>query len=161
MPFFQETLQAEVNELQSRITSADERFSEYATNAESTSKSLREQNAELQKQFVDIQNQMDYEKDEKLSTLLKNAELSQNVETLKKDLRLERDEVNELQKKNDKLHIKMTAKQKDLEKQQTEMTELQQQLGRNQAKLAEIEEMQREICEKNQVHIFQCFSKRV
>lgn len=96
---------------------------------------------------------MDCEKEEKLSTLLKNAELSQNVETLKKDLRLERDEVNELQHKYDKLNSKMAEKQKELDENQNEMATLKTIMEKNKEKLGELEEMQREISEKNQVSI--------
>ncbi|XP_054737127.1 golgin subfamily A member 1 isoform X2 [Anastrepha obliqua] len=144
-----ETLENETKDLKLRITTADERFSEYATNAEHVALSLRQQNAQLQEQLTEAQNLLETEKEEKLTALLRNAEISQSEEILRKELRIERDEANDLHEKNEHLTEENEAKAQEIKQCQIEMEELKTVMYKNDEKLKEIDELQREISEKN------------
>ncbi|XP_053963457.1 golgin subfamily A member 1 isoform X2 [Anastrepha ludens] len=144
-----ETLENETKDLKLRITTADERFSEYATNAEHVALSLRQQNAQLQEQLTEAQNQLETEKEEKLTALLRNAEISQSEEILRKELRIERDEANDLHEKNEHLTEENEAKAQEIKQCKIEMEELKTVMYKNDEKLKEIDELQREISEKN------------
>lgn len=134
-----------------RISTADERFSEYATNAEHVAQSLRQQTTQLQEQLNEAQNILETEKEEKLTALLRNAEISQSEEILRKELRMERDEANELHEKNEQLTGEMEAKIQEIKQCKIEMEDLKTVMYKNDEKLKEIDEMQREISEKNKV----------
>ncbi|XP_039955522.1 golgin subfamily A member 1 isoform X1 [Bactrocera tryoni] len=144
-----ETLENETKDLKLRISTADERFSEYATNAEHVAQSLRQQNTQLQEQLNEAQNLLETEKEEKLTALLRNAEISQSEEILRKELRMERDEANELHEKNEQLTSEMEAKTQEMKQCKIEMEEIKTVMYKNDEKLKEIDEMQREISEKN------------
>ncbi|XP_036333396.1 golgin subfamily A member 1 [Rhagoletis pomonella] len=144
-----ETLENETKELKLRISTADERFSEYATNAEHVAQSLRQQNAQLQEQLNEALNLLETEKEEKLTALLRNAEISQSEEILRKELRIERDEANDLNEKNEQLTSEMQAKTQEIKQCKIEMEDLKTVMYKNSEKLKEIDEMQREISEKN------------
>ncbi|XP_011203431.2 golgin subfamily A member 1 isoform X3 [Bactrocera dorsalis] len=144
-----ETLENETKDLKLRISTADERFSEYATNAEHVAQSLRQQNTQLQEQLNEAQNLLETEKEEKLTALLRNAEISQSEEILRKELRMERDEANELHEKNVQLTSEMEAKTQEMKQCKIEMEEIKTVMYKNDEKLKEIDEMQREISEKN------------
>ncbi|XP_018796941.1 PREDICTED: golgin subfamily A member 1 isoform X2 [Bactrocera latifrons] len=144
-----ETLENETKDLKLRISTADERFSEYATNAEHVAQSLRQQSTQLQEQLNEAQNLLETEKEEKLTALLRNAEISQSEEILRKELRMERDEANELHEKNEQLTSEMKVKTQELKQCKIEMEEIKTVMYKNEEKLKEIDEMQREISEKN------------
>ncbi|XP_067627629.1 golgin subfamily A member 1 [Eurosta solidaginis] len=144
-----ETLETETKDLKSRINSADERFTEYATNAEHVAQTLRQQNTQLQEQLDEAQNQLEMEKEEKLTALLRNAEISQSEELLRKELRIERVEANDLHEKNVQLSNEMESKVQEIKQCKSEMAELKTVMYKNVEKLKEIDEMQREISEKN------------
>ncbi|XP_014096452.2 golgin subfamily A member 1 [Bactrocera oleae] len=144
-----ETLENETKDLKLRISTADERFSEYATNAEHVAQSLRQQTTQLQEQLNEAQNILEAEKEEKLTALLRNAEISQSEEILRKELRMERDEANELHEKNEQLTGEMEAKIQEIKQCKIEMEDLKTVMYKNDEKLKEIDEMQREISEKN------------
>uniref|UniRef100_A0A0A1WF13 Golgin subfamily A member 1 n=1 Tax=Zeugodacus cucurbitae TaxID=28588 RepID=A0A0A1WF13_ZEUCU len=145
----QETLENETKDLKLRISTADERFSEYATNAEHVALTLRQQNSQLQEQLNEAQNLLETEKEEKLTALLRNAEISQSEEILRKELRMERVEANELHEKNEQLTSEMATKTQEIKQCKIEMEELKTVMFKNDEKLKEIDEMQREISEKN------------
>uniref|UniRef100_W8AZL9 Golgin subfamily A member 1 n=1 Tax=Ceratitis capitata TaxID=7213 RepID=W8AZL9_CERCA len=145
----QETLENETRDLKLRITTADERFSEYATNAEHMAQFHRQEISQLQKQFDEVQNQLESEREEKLTALLRNAEISQSEEILRKELRIERDEANELHEKNEQLSKEMQVKTQEIDLCKNEMEELKTVMYKNDEKLKEIDEMQREMAEKN------------
>ncbi|XP_011180454.1 golgin subfamily A member 1 isoform X1 [Zeugodacus cucurbitae] len=144
-----ETLENETKDLKLRISTADERFSEYATNAEHVALTLRQQNSQLQEQLNEAQNLLETEKEEKLTALLRNAEISQSEEILRKELRMERVEANELHEKNEQLTSEMATKTQEIKQCKIEMEELKTVMFKNDEKLKEIDEMQREISEKN------------
>ncbi|XP_012158955.1 golgin subfamily A member 1 [Ceratitis capitata] len=144
-----ETLENETRDLKLRITTADERFSEYATNAEHMAQFHRQEISQLQKQFDEVQNQLESEREEKLTALLRNAEISQSEEILRKELRIERDEANELHEKNEQLSKEMQVKTQEIDLCKNEMEELKTVMYKNDEKLKEIDEMQREMAEKN------------
>lgn len=131
-------------ELESRLEAADERFGEYAANSANVTQTLREQIKDLQKQLTDVQTLLDTEKEEKLTALLKNAEISQSEELLKKELRQERDDASDVHEQNKKLENQLKSQEKILD-------ELQTALSKNDKKLKEFDEMQRDIIEKNKV----------
>lgn len=113
--------------------------------------SLRQQNAQLQEQLNEAQNLLETEKEEKLTALLRNAEISQSEEILRKELRIERDEANELHEKNEQLMGQMEVKTEEIKLCKAEMEELKTVMYKNDEKLKEIDEMHREISEKNKV----------
>ncbi|KAH8384545.1 hypothetical protein KR093_000277 [Drosophila rubida] len=137
-----ETLTAEAKDLKIRIATADERFSEYVKNAEHIAQKLRTQITEKQDQFNDSQTQLEIEREEKLTALLRNAEISQSEELLKKELRLEQNESNDLHDKNKQL-------EHDIQEARVALQTLHEAAQQNASDLAKYEQSQREIVEKN------------
>ncbi|ALC41577.1 cbs [Drosophila busckii] len=137
-----ETLAAEVKDLGLRLTTADERFSEYVKNAEQIAQKLRAQFMEKQEELSESLIKLETEREEKLTALLRNAEISQSEEILKKELRLEQNESNDLHDKNKQLEHEVKEARQALEI----LTNATQQHA---VDLAKYELTQREIVEKN------------
>lgn len=126
-------------------------MTEYAENSEKVTKSLRQQIVHLQEKLSDALNSLEIEKEEKLTALLRNAEISQSEELLKKELRIERDEANDLIEKNHQLQAELKAKHLEFSNCKFELDELKVVMTANSDKLAQVEEIQRELNEKNKV----------
>ncbi|XP_023168798.1 golgin subfamily A member 1 [Drosophila hydei] len=137
-----ETLAAETKDLKNRLTTADERFSEYVKNAEQIAQKLRSQVTEKQDILGDTQMKLELEREEKLTALLRNAEISQSEELLKKELRMEQTESNELHDKNKQL-------EQDLQETKQALHLLKDAAEQNANDQAKYELSQREIAEKN------------
>ncbi|XP_017865248.1 PREDICTED: golgin subfamily A member 1 isoform X1 [Drosophila arizonae] len=137
-----ETLAAEAKDLKIRLTTADERFSEYVKNAEQIAQKLRSQVMEKQEILGDTQMKLEVEREEKLTALLRNAEISQSEELLKKELRMEQTESNELHDKNKQL-------EQDLQEARQALHLLKDAAEQSASDQAKYELSQREIAEKN------------
>ncbi|EDW72054.1 uncharacterized protein Dwil_GK10646 [Drosophila willistoni] len=135
-------LETETKDLSQRLAAADERFSEYAANAEQVSRKLRDQVNEKQQQLDDTQLQLESEKEEKLTALLRNAEISQNEELLRKQLRLEKSEWDDLQERNKQLVEDVNGAKQALQT-------LSDSAERQAQELAKYDGVQEEIVEKN------------
>lgn len=130
-----------------RLTTADERFSEYVKNAEQIAQKLRSQVMEKQEILGDTQMKLEVEREEKLTALLRNAEISQSEELLKKELRMEQTESNELHDKNKQLEQDLLEAKQALHL----LKDAAEQSASDQAKY---ELSQREIAEKNKVETY-------
>ncbi|XP_013117258.1 golgin subfamily A member 1 [Stomoxys calcitrans] len=137
-----ETLELQNKDLKNRLEAADDRFGEFAANSANVIQTLRQQMTDLQNQLMENQTMLEAEKEEKLTALLKNAEISQSEELLKKELRQERDEVIDIQEQNKKLEEQLKSRDQAFQ-------ELQSIMLCNDKKLKEIDDMQRDISEKN------------
>lgn len=141
----------ENTDLKNRLEAADERFGDYAADSANVTQTLRQQLAEMQQQLNESHIQLETEKEEKLTALLKNAEISQSEELLKKELRQEKDEANDVHERNIQLETELKRKEAELNKHKTTLEELENALTKNDKKLNEIEDLQRDISEKNKV----------
>lgn len=141
----------ENTDLKNRLEAADERFGDYAADSANVTQTLRQQLAEMQQQLNESHIQLETEKEEKLTALLKNAEISQSEELLKKELRQEKDEANDVHERNIQLEAELKSKEAELNKHKTTLEELENALTKNDKKLNEIEDLQRDISEKNKV----------
>uniref|UniRef100_A0A1A9ZR59 GRIP domain-containing protein n=1 Tax=Glossina pallidipes TaxID=7398 RepID=A0A1A9ZR59_GLOPL len=137
-----ENLQKENSQLKCKLESNEERFNDFAADSSNAAQSLRQQIEELQC----LLNQ---EKDEKLTALLKNAEISQNLDILRKELKSEQDETNELQEKNKQLESELKTINVERQTNKENLEELRSIIHKNENKLREIDDLQRETVEKN------------
>ncbi|XP_030388065.1 golgin subfamily A member 1 [Scaptodrosophila lebanonensis] len=137
-----QTLETETKDLKTRLASAEERFSDYTTNAEQVAKKLRAHVNEKEEQLSEAQSQLEVEREEKLTALLRNAEISQSEEMLKQQLRMERTDLNELQDKHKQLEQEVNKARQSLKL----LNEASQQHTQN---LADYEQAQQEILDKN------------
>ncbi|BFG04989.1 golgin subfamily A member 1 [Drosophila madeirensis] len=137
-----QTLEAEVKDLKTRLGAADDRFGEYASNAEQVARKLRTQLSEKQDQLEETLIQLEVEREEKMTSILRNAEISQSEDILRQQLRLERSEAIDLQDRNKQLENDMCESRKALQLVSSAAQE-------NIQKLAEYEQVQLEIMEKN------------
>ncbi|KAL9920720.1 golgin 97 [Glossina fuscipes fuscipes] len=137
-----ENLEKENLELKCKLESNENRFNDFAADSSNAAQSLRQQVDELQ-------SSLNQEKDEKLTALLKNAEISQNLDILRKELKSEQDETNELQEKNKQLESELKTINVEKQTNKENLEELQTIMHKNENKLREIDDLQREIVEKN------------
>ncbi|XP_001360949.3 golgin subfamily A member 1 [Drosophila pseudoobscura] len=135
-------LETEVKDLKARLAAADDRFGEYATNAEQVARKLRTQLSEKQDQLEESLIQLEVEREEKMTSILRNAEISQSEDILRQQLRLERSEAIELQDRTKQLENDMGEARKALQQVSSAAEE-------NIQKLAKYEAVQLEIMEKN------------
>lgn len=127
-----------------KLESNEERFNDFAADSSNAAQSLRQQIEELQCS-------LNQEKDEKLTALLKNAEISQNLDILRKELKSEQDETNELQEKNKQLESELKTTNVERQTNKENLEELRSIMHKNENKLREIDDLQRETVEKNKV----------
>ncbi|EDV37905.1 uncharacterized protein Dana_GF13694, isoform A [Drosophila ananassae] len=137
-----QNLETEVKDLKNRLTAADDRFTEYATNADQVAQKLRTQVSEKQEQLEETIMQLEVEREEKMTAILRNAEISQSEDILRQQLRLERSEANDLQDRNKEL-------EKDISVARQTLQEVNSTAQENAQKLADYEGVQLEIMEKN------------
>uniref|UniRef100_A0A1A9UZF2 GRIP domain-containing protein n=1 Tax=Glossina austeni TaxID=7395 RepID=A0A1A9UZF2_GLOAU len=137
-----ENLQKENSQLKCKLESNEKRFNDFAADSSNAAQSLRQQIEELQCA-------LNQEKDEKLTALLKNAEISQNLDILRKELKSEQDETNELQEKNKQLESEIKTINVEIQTNKENLEELQSIMHKNENKLREIDDLQRETLEKN------------
>lgn len=141
----------ENRDLKNRLEAADERFGNYAADAANVSQALRQQINEMQQQLSETQCQLEGEREEKLTALLKNAEISQSEELLKKELRVERDESNEIHEKNLSLEKQIKNKQSEVMDFKEKLFEMEKQVNEHKTKLKEYDGLQNDMLEKNKV----------
>ncbi|KAH8401392.1 hypothetical protein KR009_005106 [Drosophila setifemur] len=137
-----QNLETEVKDLKTRLATADDRFTEYAANAERVSQKLRTQVTEKQEQLEETIMQLELEREEKMTAILRNAEISQSEDILRQQLRLERSEANDLQDRYSELEKDIAQTRQTL--QQVNSTVLE-----NAKKLSDFEGIQLEIIDKN------------
>ncbi|XP_017051122.1 golgin subfamily A member 1 [Drosophila ficusphila] len=137
-----QNLETEVKDLKTRLTAADDRFTEYASNAEQVAQKLRTQVTEKQEQLDETIMQLEIEREEKLTAILRNAEIAQSEDILRQQLRLERSEATDLQDRNIQL-------EKDISEARQTLQQVNSTAEDNAQKLSEFEGIQLEIVEKN------------
>ncbi|KAH8319998.1 hypothetical protein KR074_011010 [Drosophila pseudoananassae] len=137
-----QNLETEVKDLKNRLTAADDRFTDYASNAEQVAQKLRTQVSEKQEQLEETIMQLEVEREEKMTAILRNAEISQSEDILRQQLRLERSEANDLQDRNKEL-------EKDISVARQALQEVNSTAQDNAKKLADYEGVQLEVMEKN------------
>ncbi|XP_017016921.1 golgin subfamily A member 1 [Drosophila kikkawai] len=137
-----QTLETEVKDLQTRLTAADDRFTEYASNADQVTQKLRTQAAEKQEQLDETIMQLEIEREEKMTAILRNAEISQSEDILRQQLRLERSEATDLQDRNNQL-------ERDINETRQTLQQVSSIAQENAQKLADFEGVQLELVEKN------------
>ncbi|XP_041675699.1 LOW QUALITY PROTEIN: golgin subfamily A member 1 [Drosophila eugracilis] len=135
-------LETEVKDLKNRLTAADDRFTEYASNAEQVAQKLRTQLTEKHEQLDETIMQLEIEREEKMTAILRNAEIAQSEDILRQQLRLERTEATDLQDRNNQLEIDISEARQTLQQVSSTAED-------NAQKLSEFEGIQLEIIEKN------------
>nr|NP_001246297.1 golgin 97, isoform B [Drosophila melanogaster]AFH08051.1 golgin 97, isoform B [Drosophila melanogaster] len=137
-----QNLETEVKDLKTRLTAADDRFSEYSSNAEQVAQKLRVQVTEKQEQLDETIMQLEIEREEKMTAILRNAEIAQSEDILRQQLRLERSEASDLQERNNQLVRDISEARQTLQQVSSTAQD-------NADKLTEFERVQLEIIEKN------------
>ncbi|XP_037712823.1 golgin subfamily A member 1 [Drosophila subpulchrella] len=137
-----QNLETEVKDLKTRLTAADDRFTEYASNAEQVAQKLRTQATEKQEQLDETIMQLEIEREEKMTAILRNAEIAQSEDILRQQLRLERSEATDLQDRNNQL-------ERDIAEVRQTLQQVSSTAQDNAQKLTEFEGVQLEIVEKN------------
>nr|XP_016943146.1 golgin subfamily A member 1 isoform X1 [Drosophila suzukii] len=137
-----QNLETEVKDLKTRLTAADDRFTEYASNAEQVAQKLRTQATEKQEQLDETIMQLEIEREEKMTAILRNAEIAQSEDILRQQLRLERSEATDLQDRNNQL-------ERDISEVRQTLQQVSSTAQDNAQKLTEFEGVQLEIIEKN------------
>uniref|UniRef100_A0A6P4EJ71 Golgin subfamily A member 1 n=1 Tax=Drosophila rhopaloa TaxID=1041015 RepID=A0A6P4EJ71_DRORH len=137
-----QNLETEVKDLKTRLTAADDRFTEYASNAEQVAQKLRTQATEKQEQLDETIMHLEIEREEKMTAILRNAEIAQSEDILRQQLRLERSEATDLQDRNNQLERDITEARQALQQISSTAQD-------NAQKLTEFEDVQLEIVEKN------------
>ncbi|XP_016943146.2 golgin subfamily A member 1 isoform X1 [Drosophila suzukii] len=137
-----QNLETEVKDLKTRLTAADDRFTEYASNAEQVAQKLRTQATEKQEQLDETIMQLEIEREEKMTAILRNAEIAQSEDILRQQLRLERSEATDLQDRNNQLERDICEVRQTLQQVSSTAQD-------NAQKLTEFEGVQLEIIEKN------------
>lgn len=137
-------METEVKDLKTRLTAADDRFSEYSSNAEQVAQKLRVQVTEKQEQLDETIMQLEIEREEKMTAILRNAEIAQSEDILRQQLRLERSEASDLQERNNQLVRDISEARQTLQQVSSTAQD-------NADKLTEFERVQLEIIEKNKV----------
>ncbi|XP_017131950.1 golgin subfamily A member 1 [Drosophila elegans] len=137
-----QNLETEVKDLKTRLTAADDRFTDYASNAEQVAQKLRTQLTEKQEQLDETIMQLEIEREEKMTAILRNAEIAQSEDILRQQLRLERSDATDLQDRNNQL-------ERDISDARQALQQISSTAQDNAQKLTEFEEVQLEIVEKN------------
>ncbi|KAH8245857.1 hypothetical protein KR038_005880 [Drosophila bunnanda] len=137
-----QNLESEVKDLKTRLTTADDRFTEYASNAEQVAQKLRTQATDKQEQLDETIMQLEIEREEKMTAILRNAEISQSEDILRQQLRLERSEATDLQDRNNQLERDIAETRQTLQ----QVSSIAQDSAQ---KLADFEGIQLEMVEKN------------
>lgn len=93
---FQGDLTEERDELQNEFAVAEGKLKDLLKSSEEVNESLQKNLCNVQQSLDEVVLNLDKEKAERVTILLKNAELSQTEECLRQDLKQERDESEEL-----------------------------------------------------------------
>ncbi|XP_037949598.1 golgin subfamily A member 1 isoform X2 [Teleopsis dalmanni] len=144
-----ETLQSEINDLKLRVTTADERFSEYTTNSELIAQTLRQQNTELQDKLSEAVKNLETERSEKSIALENNAENIRNADDLARQFKVKSDETHQLEQNVFDLQNDIKTKDVEISNYKLSINEFENTIRTNEEKLNNFEEMQREVNEKN------------
>jgi len=107
---------------------------------------LRTQATEKQEQLDETIMQLEIEREEKMTAILRNAEIAQSEDILRQQLRLERSEATDLQDRNNQL-------ERDISEVRQTLQQVSSTAQDNAQKLTEFEGVQLEIIEKNKVSL--------
>ncbi|XP_058825805.1 golgin subfamily A member 1 [Topomyia yanbarensis] len=144
-------LQVDLNGIKSNLTETEQRLLDSLEGSDRSVSGYKKQIAQLEDAVRELNNQLDLEKQEKITILMKNAEISQAEEILREELHQERVEAQ-------KVHDRLPILQRELDKKLNTVNELRKQIDElmstnleQNAKLASLDSLHAELVDKNKI----------